>query len=203
MPPNYRFEIAIYTQGFQKIAGVDEVGRGCLAGPVVASAVILPKNCDLVGLNDSKVLTPVRREKLSAEIYRVAEGVGIGMCSPQDIDEMNIAQASFLAMKKAIFMLNPAPDYLLIDGPFKLDLPLPQQGITKGDALSCSIAAASIVAKVFRDRLMDEYAKRFPHYQFDQNKGYPTKDHKEAIQRFGVTEIHRFSFRGVGECARA
>jgi ribonuclease HII len=185
---------------YRCIAGVDEAGRGPLAGPVVSAAVILPAHCAITGLNDSKKLSPARREALFAEIQRTALAVGVGRVEADEIDHLNILQASLLSMRLAVAQLDPRADYLLIDGKFTLaDTPTPQEALIKGDARSASIAAASIVAKVSRDRLMQRYHDTYPHFGFDRHKGYPTKAHKAAIAKHGPCPIHRRSFRGVKE----
>lgn len=181
------------------IAGLDEAGRGPLAGPVVAAAVILSKDEDLPGVTDSKKLTKSQREKQYEIIMARAVAVGIGVSDHLLIDRINILQATLAAMQQAILNLNPAPDYLLIDGISKVPLAIPQKTIIKGDSASLSIAAASIVAKVTRDRQMVEFDRRFPGYGFASNKGYGSAAHMAAIARFGPCEIHRKSFAGVKE----
>jgi ribonuclease HII len=185
--------------GGRYIAGVDEAGRGPLAGPVVAAAVILPEGFRETRINDSKKLTPGRRERLYEVIYRHALTVGIGIVDAAEIDRINILQASLRAMRMAVRNLAPPPDHLLIDGTFRIFPDLPQEPIPKGDALSISIAAASIIAKVTRDRLMDVYHLYYPCFGFSRHKGYPTADHKQAIRDFGCSPIHRRTFRGVRE----
>ena len=176
------------------ICGIDEVGRGPLAGPVVAGAVILPKDCDILYINDSKKLTAAKREELYDEIMEKAVAAGIGMVSPQRIDEINILQATYEAMREAISKLEPAPDILLNDAVTIPEVTIPQVPIIKGDAKSASIAAASIVAKVTRDRMMKEYDAIYPGYDFAKNKGYGTKAHIEGLKKLGPTPIHRMSF---------
>jgi ribonuclease HII len=185
--------------GYQRIAGVDEAGRGPLAGPVVAAAVVLPADFSDPHVTDSKKLTPSRRDRLYRTIYGRALTVGIGIVDAVEIDRINILQASLLAMAIAVNNLSPPPDYLLIDGTFPIPVDLPQSPIAKGDALSISVAAASIVAKVTRDRLMDIYHLHYPHFGFARHKGYPTQHHREAIRVFGCSPIHRRTFRGVRE----
>lgn len=192
-------EAQAWGAGFQRVAGVDEVGRGPLAGPVVAAAVVLPRSFAVQGVDDSKKLTPRRRERLYAEIYRQACSIGIGIAEPGEIDRTNILQAALRTMAMAVANLDPAPDCLLIDGPHRVPLPLAQRAIIGGDARSVSIAAASIVAKVTRDRMMEEYDHIFPQYGFRRHKGYPTQAHREALRRFGCCLIHRRSFKGVKE----
>lgn len=197
---NFRFELSLRKQGFFAIAGSDEVGRGPLAGPVVAASVILPENCDASLYLDSKLLNHTRRLELFKQLYDIKASIGIGVVSPATIDEINILQASLLAMKRSVVELRKAgnePDFILVDGKFEIPLPTPQQTLIKGESKSGSIAAASIIAKITRDKLMKEYHKQFPQYNFAQNKGYPTKEHKKAIARYGTIEIHRKTFRGV------
>ena len=185
--------------GFRRVAGVDEVGRGPLAGPVVAAAVILPNRFSVAGVTDSKRLSAARRRRLCGAIYAQARSVGIGIVDPVQIDRTNILQAALLAMCMAVDNLLPAPDYLLIDGTFPVDSDLPQEAVVKGDRHCLCISAASIVAKETRDRLMERYHLEYPHYGFDAHKGYPTVRHKAAIARHGCCPIHRRSFRGVRE----
>lgn len=179
---------------YHYICGVDEVGRGPFAGPVVAAAVILPKDCDILYLNDSKKISEKKRDILYDEIYEKAVAVGIGMASEKVIDEINILQASYKAMQSAIEKLEVVPDLLLNDAVTIPEISIPQVPIIKGDAKSASIAAASIVAKVTRDRMMKEYDAVYPGYQFARNKGYGTKAHIEAIRAQGICEIHRRTF---------
>jgi ribonuclease HII len=193
------FEKEATQQGCKKIAGIDEAGRGPLAGPVVSAAVILPTTFHGPDVNDSKKLSPKKREHLFSEIYDRAVAVGIGIVDPVEIDRINILQASLLAMAIAVQNLDPQPDHLLIDGTFPIPSELSQQPIPKGDALSVSIAAASIIAKVSRDRLMQNYHHYYPQFDFPKHKGYPTRAHKEAIHKFGFSPIHRRSFKGVKE----
>ena len=188
----YEYEYAEYTY----ICGIDEAGRGPLAGPVVAGAVILPKNCEILYLNDSKQLSAEKREQLYDVILEHAVAVGIGIVSPQRIDEINILQATYEAMRQAIEKLNPQPAVLLNDAVRIPQVAIQQVPIIKGDAKSVSIAAASIVAKVTRDRMMEQYEEVFPGYGFARNKGYGSKEHIEALQTMGPTAIHRRSFIG-------
>lgn len=198
--PSFSFEKEVFALGYRRIVGVDEAGRGCLAGPVVAAAVILPFDHSMIGINDSKALTPQRREKLYQEIYSQAVAIGVGRVGPDVIDEINILQASILAMKKAISAIDPSPDFLLVDGNLKqLFGHLAQRSIVKGDKRSQSIAAASIIAKVFRDQIMREYHLHYSVYDFSEHKGYPTEKHLAALKTHGVTAIHRKTFRGVRE----
>ena len=176
------------------ICGIDEVGRGPLAGPVVAGAVILPKDCDILYINDSKKLTAAKREELYDEIMEKAVAAGIGMVSPQRIDEINILQATYEAMREAISKLEPAPDILLNDAVTIPEVTIPQVPIIKGDAKSISIGAASIIAKVTRDRLMVEYDQILPEYGFASNKGYGSAEHIAALKKYGPSSIHGRSF---------
>ncbi len=193
----WTFENALQEQGFSRIAGIDEAGRGPLAGPVVSAAVILPRAFENTAVRDSKKLTARQRENLFEYIYKHAAAVGIGIVEPQEIDRINILQASLLAMRLAAQNLSPAPDYLLIDGPFGIQAEIPQQPIVKGDSRSISIAAASIIAKVTRDRIMGQYDLDYPQFGFSSHKGYPTKAHKAAIRQYGCCPIHRRTFSGV------
>ncbi len=195
----WAFEKALAADGHAKIAGVDEAGRGPLAGPVVSAAVILPADFDAREITDSKQLTVRQRERLLGHIYAHAQAIGIGIVDALEIDRINILQAAKLSMVMALENLGPQPDYVLIDGNFTIQTLLPQQPIVKGDARSISIAAASIVAKVSRDKLMLRYHDDFPQFGFDRHKGYPTKAHKAAIAAHGPCLIHRRSFRGVVE----
>ncbi len=190
------YERDLKEKGYHLVAGIDEVGRGPLAGPVVACAVILPADFHEVDVNDSKQLSQKRREELYDIILKEAVAVGVGIKSETVIDEVNIYQATRLAMKEAVEKLNPTPDYLLLDA-MKLDLDIPQESLIKGDAKSASIAAASIVAKVTRDRLMTEYSLTYPGYGFEKNAGYGTKEHLLGLETFGVTPIHRKTFAPV------
>lgn len=191
---NMMFTFEREYSDYEYICGVDEVGRGPLAGPVVAGAVILPKDCDLLYLNDSKQLSEKKREELYEKIMDKAVATGIGYGSPERIDEINILQADYEAMREAISKLSVAPTLLLNDAVTIPDVTIKQVPIIKGDAKSASIAAASIIAKVTRDRLMVEYAKVFPEYGFDSNKGYGSASHIEALKKYGPTAIHRRSF---------
>ncbi|WML39074.1 ribonuclease HII [Neobacillus sp. OS1-2] len=184
------------SQGFELIAGVDEVGRGPLAGPVVAAAVILPKDFFLAGLDDSKKISEKKRQEFAAIIKREALAFGIAMIQANEIDVINIYEATKKAMKAAIASLKPTPDLLLIDA-MKLETPYPTESIIKGDAKSVSIAAASVVAKVARDEWMKELAASYPAYGFQQNMGYGTMEHIQAIKQFGITPYHRKSFAPV------
>lgn len=191
-----RYEKELYKAGYQAIAGIDEVGRGPLAGPVVAAAVILPPGCKIKGLNDSKKIPKKKHMAIYQAILDQALAIGIGIMDNTVIDQVNIYEATKLAMKEALSKLSLKPDYLLIDA-MKLDVEIPQESIIKGDANSLSIAAASIVAKVTRDKLMADYDKEFPGYDFAQNAGYGTKSHLQGLERNGVTPIHRKTFEPV------
>lgn len=190
------YEKELYTQGIHLIAGVDEVGRGPLAGPVVAAAVILPENCKIPGLNDSKKIPKSKHKEIYEAVLQNAIAIGIGVKDNQVIDQVNIYEATKLAMMEAIGQLDPQPQHLLIDA-MKLDLPIPQTSIIKGDANSLSIAAASIVAKVTRDQMMEEFDKEYPGYDFAQNAGYGTAKHLAGLDKLGVTPIHRRSFEPI------
>lgn len=190
------YEKELYAQGIQLIAGVDEVGRGPLAGPVVAAAVILPENCKIPGLNDSKKIPKSKHQAIYQAVLDQALSVGIGVKDNQVIDQVNIYEATKLAMVEAIQELDQQPQHLLIDA-MKLDLPISQTSIIKGDANSLSIAAASIVAKVTRDQMMAAYDQEYPGYDFGQNAGYGTTKHLEGLEKYGVTPIHRRSFEPI------
>ena len=181
-----------------KIAGVDEAGRGPLAGPVVAAAVVLSGEKPPWKLGDSKAMSAAKRDRLYRWLMDGGGDVAIGVVRQDEIDRINILQASLLAMKKAVLKLSPAPDMLLIDGLFTLDLPVEQKAVVKGDARIEAISAASIVAKVTRDRMMTGFHGKYPQYGFDRHKGYPTAEHRRAIELNGPSPIHRMSFKGVG-----
>jgi len=189
------FESKAREGGYRAVAGVDEAGRGPLAGPVVAAAVILPPGYEHPGINDSKKLSSRQRDRLYAIIQHDAVSIGVGLSEAPLIDRVNILQATLLAMREAVLELFPPPDFLLIDGLNRIDLATPQEAIIRGDSQSVSIAAASIIAKVSRDRLMEMYHRQFPQYNFLRNKGYGTKEHRAAIVKFGRCKIHRRSFR--------
>jgi ribonuclease HII len=197
--PTDFFETEARRCGFQFVAGLDEAGRGPLAGPVVAAVVILPRRCALAGLNDSKQVAEPERERLYAEITKRAVSVGIGFATEREIEGLNILQATRVAMGRAILALPRSPDFLLIDALTLPSIRLPQRPIIKGDGFSVSIAAASIMAKVSRDRLMREYHRRYPHYNFSSNKGYATPEHLRLIAKHGPCDIHRQTFRPVLE----
>jgi ribonuclease HII len=188
------FEKIARLEGHRYIAGIDEAGRGPLAGPVVAAAVIFPPNYTNPRINDSKKLTAHQREKLYEVIRDDALAVGMGVMEADVIDRVNILQATFLAMREAVYDLSLPPDFLLIDGLHQLVLEIPQKALVKGDTLSVSIAAASIIAKVSRDRIMEIYHRKYPQYNFARNKGYATAEHRRAIEEYGLCKIHRKSF---------
>ncbi len=197
---NFSIERLLYAKGFLCVAGCDEAGRGPLAGPVVAACVVLPTECDHSLFVDSKVLTHRKRLELKDCLYDLGAAFGLGVVSEQKIDEINILQASLLAMQQAVENLaGPPPDFILIDGKFTVPLSTAQAPLVKGESKSSSIAAASILAKVERDRIMVEYHQRYSAYNFLKNKGYPTREHRLAIQKNGICPIHRKTFRGVRE----
>jgi len=195
-PPDLIIENSIWAKG-KMPAGVDEAGRGPLAGPVVAACVILPKDCEIRGLNDSKKLSHLQRRKILKEIRRKAVALAVGIVEPGEIDNINILRAALLAMELSVTNLCDRPDYLLIDGNQRTSLLIPQQTVVKGDSKCGSIAAASVLAKVIRDYIMEKYHAMYPAYNFLKHKGYPTKEHLEAIREHGPCPIHRRSFRGV------
>lgn len=195
---NYYFERKLRNQGINLIAGVDEVGRGPLVGPVVAACVILPEDFSLDGLTDSKKLSEKKRDYYYDEVMKQAISVGIGIISEKKIDEVNIYEATKLAMKEAIVNCNIQPEHILIDA-MPLSLDIPTTSIIKGDFKSITISAASVVAKVTRDRMLDELDKKYPMYDFKDNKGYPTKKHLEAIKKYGIIDEHRRSYGPVKE----
>jgi ribonuclease HII len=187
------FENQLREEGYQYIVGIDEAGRGPLAGPVVAGAVILPENFYLAGLTDSKKLSAAKREQYYEYILENALAVGVGIIHSEEIDKINIYEAAKKAMLSAVNQLKVFPEYALIDA-MKLDLPIPQMSLIKGDAKSISIAAASVIAKETRDRLMKEYAEIYPQYGFDKHMGYGTSSHLEAIEKYGPLDWHRMTF---------
>lgn len=191
------FERALSSYGYRWICGLDEVGRGPLAGPVVTAAVILPSGFSVAGIRDSKQLTEKQRERLYDKITQEAISIGIGMIDHTVIDEINILQATYLAMKSSLKNLHVQPDYLLIDALTLPDTAIPQKGIIRGDNLSITIAAASIIAKVTRDHLMEEFHREFPEYNFLSHKGYGTEEHLRNLRTYGPCRIHRRTFRGV------
>lgn len=192
------FERSAGRRGYHVIAGIDEAGRGPLAGPVVAAAVVLPQGYEHPEIDDSKKLSAKKRERLYEVIQKDAISIGVGLSEVSVIDSINILRATLLAMKEAVCGLSAQPDYLLIDGRNGIELDIPQDAIVRGDSLSISIAAASIIAKVSRDRLMDMYHRQFPGYNFLHNKGYGTREHREAIVKDGRCKIHRRSFHVAG-----
>lgn len=195
---NTYFERMCYNQGFIHIAGVDEAGRGCIAGPVVAAACILPKGYYDTSIKDSKMLSHQQREAVFSTLVKEPKIIyGIGIVSNTDIDRINILKATHLAMQFAINNLTMSPDYVLIDGNQLPTIFLPHRGIIKGDQKSLSIAAASIIAKVTRDNLMREYNELYPMYHLEENKGYPTRKHLEGLDRYGPCPIHRLSYKPV------
>ncbi|HHZ20510.1 MAG TPA: ribonuclease HII [Firmicutes bacterium] len=193
------FEKELVVQGYRVIAGVDEAGRGPLAGPVVAAAVVLPRDIYLPGLNDSKQMRPAARERLYELMLQEKVAFGIGIGTVAEIDALNILGATKLAMQRAVAGLPEQPDFLLIDALTLPELNLPQKGIVHGDALSLSIAAASVFAKVTRDRMMEELDREYPEYGFAKHKGYPTAAHYRALAKYGPSPIHRRSFRLAAE----
>ena len=194
----YTYERELIKQGITLIGGIDEVGRGPLVGPVVAACVILPLNYQLEGLTDSKKLSEKKREQFYEILKKEALSIGVGIISAEKIDEVNIYEATKLAMQDAIKNCALKPEYLLIDA-MKLDTSIPSNSIIKGDSKSLSIAAASVIAKVTRDRMLIELDKKYPMYDFKHNKGYPTKKHLEAINQFGIIDLHRKSYAPVKE----
>ncbi|MBU1342025.1 MAG: ribonuclease HII [Proteobacteria bacterium] len=199
----WQFEHKAKTQGYINIAGVDEAGRGPLAGPVVSAAVILPLDFSCKGIDDSKKLSEKKRDALFPLIMEQAIAVSTGISSHLEIDQINILQASLLSMKRAVENLSSLPDFLLIDGKFTIDMDIDQSAVIKGDSRSISIAAASIIAKVTRDAIMEGLHDSYPAYNFIKHKGYPTKAHKEAILKHGPCPVHRLTFKGVKEVVNA
>jgi ribonuclease HII len=194
-----RFEQGLYEQGYKIIAGVDEAGRGPLAGPVVAAAAILPNKVSFPGLDDSKKLSPAKREKIFRLLIEAKTPFGIGIGTVAEIDELNILRATKLAMMRSIQQLPIQPDFVLLDALTLPDLIVPQKGIIHGDALSVSIAAASVIAKVTRDRILVDLDQKYPGYGFAKHKGYPTKEHIQALIKLGPSPVHRRTFRPVSE----
>lgn len=192
-----KYERELYKNNITLIAGVDEAGRGPLVGPVVAAAVILPKNYTLEGLNDSKQLSEKKREQFYAILQKEAISIGVGIISAKEIDEINILEASRKAMYMAIENLDVKPEYILSDAMSLNDIDIPSRPIIHGDALSLSIAAASVIAKVTRDHIMYELDKKYPEYHYKKNKGYPTKEHLEFIKKYGVTDEYRMTYKPV------
>lgn len=197
MGPTEEFEQEARRCGYRRIAGVDEAGRGPLAGPVVAAAVILPVRCRLIGVDDSKQLSVSERDRLYAAIMDRAVSVGVGSSTAEEIDRINILEATKLAMRRALAGLTPAPDYVLIDAVSLTGMAMPVRPIIKGDALSLSIAAASIVAKVTRDRVMVQFHEAYPQYNFLSHKGYGTEEHLARLAEYGPSPVHRRTFAPV------
>ncbi len=198
--PSLKFEQKLWQKGYKRVAGIDEAGRGPLAGPVVAASVILPTDVSILGINDSKKLTQKRREDLYGWILGYAV-VGVKVINHETIDEINILNATKKAMVGAVEDMPGQPDYLLIDGTIALLTKIDQEYVIKGDEKSMSIAAASIIAKVTRDYIMEDLHNIFPMYGWDTNKGYGTRKHRDAIQKYGPSAYHRMSFKGVGHGA--
>jgi ribonuclease HII len=196
---SFSFERRLLADGLSPVAGVDEAGRGPLAGPVVAGCVILASGCDHSVFVDSKKLSADKREQLFGLLQTSDALVGVGVVSAEEIDSLNILQASLEAMRRAVLDCGVQPAFLLVDGKFTIPMELPQQALVKGESRSSSIAAASIVAKVTRDRMMHEFDRLYPDYGFATNKGYPTMAHRAAIARYGPSPLHRRTFRGVRE----
>jgi ribonuclease HII len=200
---NFRFERKLQSRGWKCIAGTDEAGRGPLAGPVVAACVSLSETCDPAPFQDSKKITAKQRSRLYDLLRNSGASIGVGVVSHKGIDSINLLQASLLAMKLAVFNHTASSakiiDFLLVDGKFEVPLPTPQLALIKGESKSGSIAAASIIAKVYRDRIMDILHQKYPHYDFHRNKGYPTKKHRQAIAKYGACPVHRMTFKGVRE----
>lgn len=192
--PDFAYEKALFESGMKVVCGVDEAGRGPLSGPVVAAACVLPIDVEIPALNDSKKLTPKKRDLLFDVIREVAVDFAIGQATPEEIDRLNILNATMLAMRRAIAGLKTPPDYALVDGNCIRDFPVPASAIVKGDSLSASIAAASILAKVTRDRLCLADHSAYPQYGFDKHKGYGTAEHIAALKQYGPTPIHRKTF---------
>jgi ribonuclease HII len=192
-----RIEKELQKRGYRFVAGVDEAGRGALAGPVVAAAVILPPGCVLMGLDDSKQVDPACRERLAGAIRRHALAVGVGVVSAAEIDVRDILRASLAAMREAVLLLDPQPEAVLVDAVSIPGVRLPQLPIVHGDALCSSVAAASVVAKVERDRMLDELGRRFPAYGFEHHKGYGTPEHWQALSAYGPSAEHRLTYHGV------
>jgi ribonuclease HII len=194
-----RFERRLRAEGFRRIAGADEAGRGALAGPLVAAAVILPEGFDLEGVADSKMLTALQRERACSRILQGALAVTVCRAMPRRIDHRGLHRSNMFLLRRALRELEPEPDFVLTDGWPVRGVPFPHLSIRKGDAVTASVAAASIVAKVTRDAIMDRYHRRFPEFGFDSNRGYGTRYHWDALVRHGPTPIHRKSFKGVAD----
>lgn len=197
----FAIERSLISQGYATVAGTDEAGRGPLAGPVVAACVILPPRCEYQQFQDSKKLSAKARGELVHRLVALEAAIGVGIVSAAEIDQLNILQASLLAMKKAVERLPVLPDFLLVDGKFTVPMAVPQKALVKGDSRSASISAASIVAKVTRDAIMEEYHLKYPRYNFARHKGYPTAEHRRIIREIGPCPIHRQSFKPVRDCS--
>jgi ribonuclease HII len=195
-----RYEALLRARGFRRIAGVDEAGRGALAGPLVAAAVVLPDGFDRLGIRDSKLLTPAQREEQYARIVEACE-VAVRRIEPSVLDARGLHRSNLALLRRCVKAIDPCPDYALTDGFPVAKMPCPSLGVKKGDAVTAAIAAASIVAKVTRDRIMRTLDKRYPGFGFAENKGYGTPDHWDALDRHGPTPVHRLSFSGVGQVA--
>ena len=195
--PSWHYEARAERSGRALVAGIDEVGRGSLAGPVVAAAVILRRDRPIEGLDDSKLIPPVRRERLARRVLEESVAVGLGLATPEEVESCNVLGATRIAMRRAIESLAVRPQHLLLDAVKLPEVDLPQESIIKGDQLSVSIAAASIVAKVLRDRVMGHYASAYPEFGFGANKGYGTPAHLRALARVGPSPIHRRTYKGV------
>ncbi len=198
-PDNFFLERCLREKGYQRVGGLDEAGRGPLVGPVVAACVILNETGDQSRFVDSKKIIATNRYRLYRELQSIGAIIGVGMVSETEIDRCNILQASLLAMKKAVLSMSLEPDFLLVDGNQRVPITIPQQTLVQGESKSASIGAASIVAKVFRDALMDRYHHQYPEYNFQQNRGYATLEHRRAIAKHGPCAIHRQSFKCVRE----
>ncbi|MFA6464363.1 MAG: ribonuclease HII [Desulfurivibrionaceae bacterium] len=197
----FAIERSLLSQGYASVAGTDEAGRGPLAGPVVAACVILPPHCEYQQFQDSKKLSAKVRGDLADRLVALGAAIGVGIVSAAEIDRINILQASLLAMKKAVEELPCLPDFLLVDGKFTVPMAVAQQALVKGDSRSASISAASIVAKVTRDAIMEQYHLEYPQYNFAKHKGYPTAEHRRIIREIGPCPIHRQSFKPVRDCS--
>jgi ribonuclease HII len=197
----FAIERSLFSQGYATVAGTDEAGRGPLAGPVVAACVILPPRCEYQQFQDSKKLSAKTREELAQRLVVLEAQIGVGIVSAAEIDLLNILQASLLAMKKAVEKLSCLPDFLLVDGKFTVPMAVEQKALIKGDSRSASISAASIVAKVTRDAIMEQYHLEYPQYNFARHKGYPTAEHRRIIREIGPCPIHRQSFKPVRDCS--
>jgi ribonuclease HII len=193
----WQIEQAVRQKGYVQIAGIDEAGRGPLAGPVVSAAVILPADFSCPGITDSKKLSEKKRNSMFPKIMAQAVSVSVGLCDHKEIDATHILAAALLSMKRAVINLDTVPDYLLVDGKFTLDMDTSQEAVVRGDCLSISIAAASIIAKVTRDRIMTTLHQTYPEYQFIRHKGYPTSAHREILKAVGPCPVHRKTFKGV------